>query len=282
MNMNSEKPVKTAVIGHPVAHSKSPLIHGYWRDLYKVLGTYETIDIAPENLKRDVQDLIDQGYAGFNVTVPHKVSIIELCEEIDQRAKIIGAVNTVTIIDGKLYGSNTDAYGFTENIKKTAKHCGYSWSFNEGKAVVLGAGGAARAIIYALLREDVPEIIITNRTIEKAQELQQMAPEKILVAPWEERNEAFENANMIINATSLGMVGKAPLEVDLSYGSSNALVTDIVYAPLHTDLLEQAKRENMRIVTGIGMLLHQAKPGFELWNGVAPEVTPELEEVVLR
>lgn len=270
--------VKTAVIGHPIAHSKSPKIHNYWIKKYGLHGTYTAIDIPPENLKQGVQSLIDQGYIGFNVTVPHKIKIMALCDEIDDLAKKIGAVNTVSIQDGKLYGSNTDAYGFVQNIKENTKN----WRFEDGGAVVLGAGGAANAIIYALLQEGMPSITITNRTREKAENLAALSPDKIKIINWDDRNAAFKDSNLIVNTTALGMVGTPPLDVDISDAPASALVTDIVYAPLLTDLLCQAKDKNLQIVTGIGMLLHQARPGFKLWNGIMPDVTDDLVKLILK
>ncbi len=274
--------IKTAVIGHPISHSKSPLIHNYWLDLYGLSGSYKAIDIASDNLKQGVADLVNQGYSGFNVTVPHKADIMALCDEIDDLAEAIGAVNTVSIKEGRLYGTNTDAYGFAQNIKETVKLNNWGWSFNQGKALVLGAGGAAKAVTYALIQEGVQEIIITNRTREKAEELAKLDNSKISVADWNNRSELVYGTNLVVNTTSLGMVGKPPLEIDLSLASKATLVTDIVYAPLYTDLLEQAKAKDLRVVTGIGMLLHQARPAFKLWNGVMPEVTAELERLVLK
>ena len=274
--------VKTAVIGHPIAHSKSPLIHNFWLDKYGLNGTYNAVDIAPDDLDVSVKALVKQGYGGFNVTLPHKIAIMALCDKIDDRAKAIGAVNTVSIRDGKLYGTNTDGFGFAHNILETCKDKDWNnWSFVSGRAVVLGAGGASRAVVYALLEHGTPEIILLNRTREKAEELAQMAPDKIIVQPWEKRNNAVIDANLITNTTSLGMAGKRPLDIDISLAPSHALVTDIVYAPLYTGLLQQAKEQDLRYVTGIGMLLHQARPGFELWNGIMPEVTPALVEKVL-
>jgi shikimate dehydrogenase len=273
----SQSFIKTGVIGHPIAHSKSPLIHNYWIKKHGLSGEYKTVDIAPDCLNEGVAELMDQGYAGFNVTVPHKIAIMDLCDELSPIAQEIGAVNTVTIKDGKLYGTNTDAYGFTQNIKESANN----WAFDNGKAVVLGAGGAANAIVYALLDEGVPEIIITNRSRDKAEKLCAMAPDKITVVDWDDRNSAFDHANLIVNTTALGMNGKPPLEVDISSAPQSALVTDIVYAPLMTDLLMSADQRGMQTVTGIGMLLHQARPGFEPWNGVLPDVTPTLEKLVL-
>ncbi len=274
----SQSFIKTGVIGHPIAHSKSPLIHNYWIKEHGLSGEYKTIDIAPDRLNEGVAELMDQGYAGFNVTVPHKIAIMDLCDELSPIAQKIGAVNTVTIKDGKLYGTNTDAYGFAQNIKESAK----DWRFENGKAIVLGAGGAANAIVYALLEENVPQIIITNRSRDKAEALRAMSPDKITVVDWEDRNSTFQDANLIVNTTALGMSGKPALEVDISAAPKSALVTDIVYAPLMTDLLSSADALGMQTITGIGMLLHQARPGFELWNGVLPDVTEDLETIVLK
>ena len=270
--------IKTAVIGHPIAHSKSPLIHGEWLREYGLEGSYEAIDIEPDALVEGVRALVERGYGGFNVTAPHKITIMALCDEVDERVRKIGAVNTVSIREGKLYGTNTDAFGFAQNILSAGLD---GWSFKDGAAVVLGAGGAARAVLYALLEEGAPSIILLNRTREKAEELAKMDAH-IQVEDWDKRNEALEAANLIVNTTSLGMEGKPPLEIDLSLAPTKALVTDVVYAPLMTDLLEQAQKRGLRVVTGIGMLLHQARPGFELWNDVAPEVTPELQKKVLN
>ncbi len=266
--------IKTGVIGHPISHSKSPLIHNYWIEKYGINGEYKSIDIHPDNLQSGVQKLIDEGYKGFNVTVPHKINIMDLCYEIDDLAKEIGAVNTVTIKDGKLYGTNTDAYGFAQNIKINAPN----FDFKKGKAVILGAGGAAKAALYALEKEAVPEIIITNRTKEKADNL---AHGIIKSIDWEQKNNAIKGANLIINTTSLGMTGKPNLDIDITKISPHALINDIVYAPLYTDLLKTAKSKNIQIVTGIGMLLYQACRGFELWNGTTPNVTKELEDLAL-
>ncbi len=270
--------IKTAVIGYPINHSKSPLIHNYWLKKYELSGEYKAIDIHPDNLEKDVQRLIDGGYKGFNVTIPHKITIMDLCDEIYDTAKNIGAVNTVTIKNGRLYGTNTDAYGFVQNIKKQA----YSIDFTKINAVIIGAGGAANAVLYALLKEGAADIIITNRTRTRAEKLAQVAPNKIKVTNWDQRSDICKNANLIINTTSLGMKGKAPLEIDISQANSNAIVTDIVYVPLMTDLLKQAQSHGFKTATGIGMLLHQARRGFEIWNGIMPEVTPELEELTLK
>lgn len=273
--------IKTGVIGHPISHSKSPLIHSHWIDTYHCKGEYKAIDIAPEKLKEGVQALIDEGYRGFNVTVPLKRAIMDLCSDIDNNARAIGAVNTVTIENGQLFGQNTDAYGFIENLRNASRNFGFSWAIEHGPAVVLGAGGAARAAVYGLLREDVPEIILTNRTREKALDIATLDPSRIRVVDWAERSNMLQGANLLVNTTSLGMAGKGDLEMDFTRAHEDLLVHDIVYNPLYTDFLRSARDEDLRILTGIGMLLYQAKPAFEQWYDVTPEVTQILEDKVL-
>lgn len=268
--------IKTGVIGQPVAHSKSPLIHGYWIKKYGLTGTYEALEILPENLETDVQKLVESGYRGFNVTIPHKESMLSLCDELDETARAIGAVNSVVIEDKKLFGFNTDAFGFIENIYQHQP----KFDFTAGTAIVLGAGGAARAVIHALLQEGVPKIILTNRTKEKAAKLASMAPARIDVVDWDSREEALRQAAFLVNTSSLGMAGNPPLNLSLENLPPTSLVHDIVYAPQMTDLLTGAKARGNEIVTGIGMLIHQARPSFESWFGVRPDVTEELEKRV--
>ena len=270
--------VKTSVIGHPISHSKSPLIHNYWIRKYALKGTYEAIDIPCENLKNGLQELIDQGYTGFNLTIPHKELVIPLCAEIDEIARSIGAVNTVIVEKGQLKGTNTDAFGFIENIRQDSP----DFDFTAGQAAVLGAGGAARAVIYGLLEAGTPEIILLNRTREKAEKLIALSgdPSRIRVLDWENRDQHMQEVGLLINTTALGMTGQPPLELDLSHLPPEALVNDIVYAPLHTGLLKQAKERGNPVVTGIGMLLHQARPAFEKWFGILPTVDEELQKLV--
>jgi shikimate dehydrogenase len=273
--------IKAAVIGHPIAHSKSPLIHGHWIKTYRCDGSYEAIDIAPEDLKTRVAELVAAGYRGFNVTIPHKQSIMALCETLDDTARAVGAVNTVLIENGVLHGINTDVFGFIENLKNASRNFGYSWSLDNGPALILGAGGAARAAIYGLLQENVPEIIVCNRSPDKAQALCDLGPGIVRMIPWAERENCLSFCNLVVNTTALGMSGKDPLEIDLQTTKPDALVHDIVYAPLYTDFLRQARDYDLRILTGIGMLLHQARPAFESWFGLLPEVTGQLEDLVL-
>ncbi len=276
------KPLKLAVIGHPIAHSKSPFIHNYWLNTYGIDGTYEAIDIAPDDLTSKISNLISEGYNGFNITVPHKENVMSLCNEITPAAKTIGAVNTLVIKDNKILGDNTDYFGFIENIKQNIKMSNTKFNFKDKNIFIIGAGGAARGIIYGLLNEDVKHIFISNRTQSRAQGLQNMLPDKITVVDWEERTSKLNNIDLLINTTSLGMEGASALDMPLDTLPTQAIVTDIVYAPLMTDLLNTAKTKGHPIVTGIGMLLHQARPAFQHWTGTMPNVTPELEGLVLK
>lgn len=269
--------IKAGVIGHPINHSKSPIIHNHWIAQHGLSGEYKAIDIAPENLKDSVQKLIDDGYAGFNVTIPHKQEIFKLCAEVDETAQKIGAVNTVVIKDGKSHGTNTDAFGWIENVHQSA----FGVDFVHRPAIVLGAGGAARAIVHALLEAGAQQIIITNRTADKAKDVAELNTDIVRVVPWENRNKILQDAGLLVNTTSLGMTGKDKLEIDLALLPKDAVVSDIVYAPLMTELLVRAQHRGNQIVTGIGMLLHQARPAFEKWFGVLPDVTEELERKVL-
>lgn len=269
--------MKLAVIGHPINHSKSPIIHGRWLEQAQIDGRYEAIDIAPENLESDIKALIDKGYSGFNVTLPYKENILKLCSAIDETAQKIGAVNTVVINNGQLSGYNTDAFGFIQNIKDNNS----AFEF-KGKAVlVLGAGGAARAVLQGLMESGVARIILTNRTIEKAQNLIMMHPDIIEVIAWDDYSAILGQVDLLVNTTSLGMTGKPELDIDLSDLKKSALVTDIVYTPLMTPLLQQAQEKGFDIVTGVGMLLYQAQKSFEIWTGSLPRVDGAIIDEVL-
>lgn len=268
--------IRAAVIGHPINHSRSPKIHGHWLRTHGIDGEYIAIDIPPENLVAGVAGLVDAGYAGFNVTLPHKQTIIQCCDEVDFIARAIGAVNTVEIRDGRLYGTNTDAYGFVENLKSSEPELGLL----DETVAVIGAGGAARAIVYALTHWGVKQINLTNRTIEHAHEIADDFA-NVNVIPWNERTDALHDCALLVNTTSLGMSGQPALELDLSNLPVSAVVNDIVYTPLLTSLLLRAEGRGNKIVTGIGMLLHQARPGFRMWFGVDTDVTPDLERAVL-
>lgn len=269
--------LKAGVIGHPISHSKSPLIHGYWLELYGINGEYKTYDIAAENLERGINDLIADGLKGFNVTLPHKQNIMTLCDSLSDEAQAIGAVNTVSVTEsGGLYGHNTDAFGFSQNLIETIPDFGWSQKI----VTVIGSGGAARAVLYALHKNNCSEIRITNRTRESAEKIG--LPYDAKIYDWDKHDEACQNAHLIINTTSLGMKGQPELEINLSGIAKNAVVYDIVYHPLETALLKQARQKGANCVTGIGMLLHQARPGFQTWFGTYPEVTETLRNSLLQ
>lgn len=272
--------IKAGVIGHPISHSRSPFIHGYWLEKYGIAGEYKAYDIAPDVLRSEALRLRDAGLAGFNVTLPHKQSIMDICTTLNDEAQRIGAVNTVVFHpSGEIEGRNTDAFGFAENARET--HPDF---FAPGAAplvaTVIGAGGAARAILYALKKLGCAEIRLTNRTLDTAEALADEFPARVY--EWDQRHDALQGANFLINTTSLGMSGQPELELDLSGFSAQGLVYDIVYVPLMTRLLTAAQAKGCKIVTGIGMLLHQARPGFQAWFGPLPDITLELRDRVLK
>ena len=270
--------IKSGVIGWPVAHSLSPRLHGYWLCKYGIDGSYQAIPVEPENLGDFLHRLGENGFAGLNVTVPHKQAVLDYLGSISPEAERMGAVNTIVVApDGALHGSNTDGFGFLENLKQGDK----AFQAKDGPAVVLGAGGAARAVVTALLDDGAPSIILINRTREKAEELARQLGGPIRCADWDDRAGALENAALLVNTTVLGMTGKPPLDLPLDALPKSALVNDIVYAPLQTPLLEAASARGNRTVDGIGMLLHQARPGFAAWFGVEPAVTDDLRRHVL-
>lgn len=268
------------VVGHPIAHSRSPLIHGHWLKMLEIAGTYEPIDIAPENFAEFLKSLQEQGFAGGNVTIPHKEAAFRLADIVTPRAKAIGAANTLVLgADGRLHGDNTDALGFIAHLDRTL---GQDWPLRGGgNALVLGAGGAARAIVAGLAERGVNAIRIANRTPERAQLLTAIDPSRVVPLPWEAVPNALARTGLLVNTTSLGMKGHAPLEIDLSPLPADAAVADIVYVPLETPLLAQARARDLAAVDGLGMLLHQAVPGFEAWFGRRPEVTPELRAKIV-
>lgn len=267
----------TGVIGHPVGHSLSPVIHNHWIREYGFPAIYQGVDIAPEDLLTSVGRMVENGYIGFNVTLPHKQAIMELCDTIEETARRIGAVNTVSISEsGKLKGMNTDSYGFVENILQAD----ITTNFKEGKALVLGAGGAARAVVHGLMQLGIHDILIANRTRQKIDDIATVFPVKAVA--WEERAAAAEDAIILVNTTSLGMTGQPNLEMDLQHLPVEAVVCDIVYKPLDTTLLQNAKKRGNAVVTGIGMLLQQARPAFREWFGVMPDVDADLRQKILQ
>ena len=259
------------VCGHPISHSRSPLIHGYWLRELGLAGSYEAVDVEPDSFAGFVDGLARQGWAGGNVTIPHKESACRLVGRRDAAAQAIGAVNTLWFENGELVGGNTDAYGFAANLDAGAPH----WR-QADDAVVFGAGGAARAIIFALRQAGITHIRVVNRTYQRAAELANMFGENISAHDWSELPALLPACGLLVNTTSLGMTGQPPLELDIKRLPFSAVVTDIVYAPLETPLLADARQLGLAAVDGLGMLLHQAVPGFERWFGVRPQVTAGL------
>jgi len=270
---------KYAVLGHPIHHSKSPLIHSHWFKEYNIDGHYHAIDIQPDHLSKDLRHLIAQGYKGFNVTLPHKETIMALCDYVDDTARMIGAVNTIKIQDHKIIGYNTDIYGAIKNIQ--LKHPDPNFSLAGQSICVLGAGGAARAILSGLAQEKVTKIYLANRTRAKAENLTSIAPDIIEVIDWEDKEDILPYCHGVINTTSLGMINQPALEIDISAFPTKGWVNDIVYNPLMTPLLMAAQNNGNAVITGIGMLLYQAALSFELWTGLMPIVTDDLTQKVL-
>jgi len=270
--------IKAGVMGWPVAHSLSPALHGFWLERHGIDGSYERLAVPPDRLADALRALASKGFAGCNLTIPHKEAALPLMELLDPAARRIGAVNTVAVKpDGALAGYNTDGYGFIENLRAEIP----GWRADAGPAAVLGAGGAARAIVDALIQKGAPEIVLANRNRARAEQLAKVFGDKIKVMEWADRTKALAKAKLLVNTTSLGMAGNPPLEIDLAGLPAGAAVCDIVYAPLETALLKAAKSRGLRVADGLGMLLHQARPAFKLWFGVLPDVSPELRRAVL-
>lgn len=267
------------VMGWPVAHSRSPALHGYWLAEHGIDGAYVPMAVKPENLRRALQTLPLLGFAGCNLTIPHKEEAMRIVDEYDPAAKRAGSINTIIVrADGRILGSSTDGYGFLAALRAALP----AFSAAAGPAVVLGAGGAARAIVAALLDDGAPEIRLVNRTPERAAKLAKTLGGAIRGIAWEARAQALEGASLLVNATSLGMEGQPPLDLPLDALPRAAVVNDIVYVPLETDLLARARSRGNPAIDGLGMLLHQAQPGFAAWFGVKPAVTPKLRAAMLR
>jgi shikimate dehydrogenase len=259
------------VMGWPIKHSRSPRLHGFWLDNYKIDGAYVPMAVRPEELPAALRALPKLGFAGTNLTVPHKELALQVLDRVDARARRIGAANTIVVReDGSLEGTNSDAFGFIESIRAGAP----GWSAADAPAIVIGAGGAARAVIVALLEEGARTIRVVNRTKERAARLAEEFGVKAY--DWGDWKSTLDSAGLAVNTTTQGMVGEPALDIDLTALPKSAVVNDIVYVPLETPLLAAARRRGNRVVDGLGMLLHQARPGFRAWFGVDPEVTPEL------
>ena len=276
--MNTERLPLAGVVGWPIAQSKSPSIHGYWLKKHGIAGHYIPIGIRPDSFEHDFRQLPKLGFVGVNVTLPFKETVLAMADSVTDRANEIGAANTITFgPDGEINADNTDGIGFLENLKT----CQPTWEASSGPAVVLGAGGAARAVISSLIKEGVPEIRLMNRTKKRADELAAIFGKRVVVKGWNSVSDQLIDAATLVNTSSLGMTGQPALEIELATASKTALVTDIVYSPLQTKLLIDAQARGMPTVDGLGMLLHQAVPGFERWFGARPTVSPSLRDVVL-
>ena len=267
------------VIGHPVVHSRSPRLHGHWLRSLGIRGHYVPMDVAPADLDQVVRALPKAGFVGVNITIPHKEKVLEIADLITDRATLIGAANTLIFRkDGRIHADNTDGYGFIENLRRNAP----GWDPRAGAVAVLGAGGAARAVVASLLDAGVPEIILTNRTRARAEAIKQDFGTRIRVEDWVQAGNVIEDADTVVNTTSLGMAGQPELRVPLDGLRPGMVVTDLVYNPLQTRLLRVAAEMGCITVDGLGMLIYQAIPGFERWFGERPEVTEATREAILR
>ncbi|MFO1139403.1 MAG: shikimate dehydrogenase [Paracoccus sp. (in: a-proteobacteria)] len=266
------------VIGWPIAHSRSPRLHGHWLQRYGINGHYIPLPVMPEHLAEVLRAMPRMGFVGANVTIPHKESVLALADVVTDRAALIGAANTLIFRpDGKIHADNTDGYGFIANIRQNAP----GWIPDLGPAAVIGAGGAARAVVASLLESGVTELRIANRTRVRAEQIKAEFGAKVVVYDWAQAGNMLEGAMTVVNATSMGMEGKPPLRVPLDALAPGTLVTDLVYTPLMTPFLLEAQSRGCEIVDGLGMLLHQGAPGFERWFGQRPEVDDALRQAVL-
>lgn len=266
------------VMGYPIGHSKSPQLHGFWLRKYRIKGHYLPLSVAENQLSDAFKGLKALGFRGCNVTIPHKEAAYYLCDDLTATARIIGAVNTVVVTEtGDLIGDNSDGFGFVANL------AAHGFQFAGASVAVLGAGGAARGVLVALLKAGIREIRLLNRTKARAEILaEDLGDARLHCLDWDSRSEALDAVDLLVNTTSLGMRGQPALTLSLSALPKTALVTDIVYTPLITPLLAQAHQENFAIIDGLGMLLHQARPGFEAWFGQRPEVDAALRAHILQ
>ncbi|MGY0777230.1 shikimate dehydrogenase [Azospirillum argentinense] len=267
------------VMGWPIGHSRSPRLHGYWLEQYGIDGAYVPLAVPPDRIEQAMRALPALGFRGCNVTVPHKEAAYRTVDRLNATAKRMGAVNTIVVgEDGSLEGRNTDGFGFIENLRSGAP----GWTAADGPALVIGAGGAARAVVASLLDEGAPRVWLVNRTRARADELSADIGGAIETADWVSRETLLEGVALVVNTTTQGMAGQPPLELNLRALPGSAVVTDIVYTPLMTPLLTAAQARGNRVVDGVGMLLHQARPGFAAWFGREPEVTEGLKAAVLQ
>jgi shikimate dehydrogenase len=265
------------VMGWPVMHSRSPMMHNYWLRKHGLAGTYVPLAIRPENLAGALRGLHPLGFSGVNVTIPHKQEAMKIVNEVDALAKSIGAISCVIVRpDGSLAGTNNDCYGFIQAVRQEQP----GWRADAGPAVVIGAGGGSRAVCYGLKQEGAREIRLVNRTFDRAKEIERQFGGPIRALPWNERHDALTGAAMVVNTTSQGMVGNPPLDIDLGKLPKSALAADIIYIPLETPFLAAARKRGNRTINGLGMLLNQGRPAWKAWFGIEPDVTAELRTMV--
>lgn len=276
--MTTDRIPLAGVIGSPIAHSRSPRLHGHWLRRYNLPGYYVPMDIAADRLESALRMLPELGFVGVNVTIPYKETVMGFADLVSDRATLIGAANTLIFRhDGRIHADNTDGYGFIENLRQSVS----GWDPTTGPAVVFGAGGAARAVLASLIDVGVPEIRVTNRTRMRAEKLREDLGNRVKVVDWVQAGNVLEDAALLVNTTSLGMVGKQELRVPLDGLQPQTIVSDLVYTPLETRLLRIAREKGCTAVDGLGMLLHQAVPGFERWFGLRPEVDEKLRKAVI-
>ncbi|MFA5949201.1 MAG: shikimate dehydrogenase [Hyphomicrobium sp.] len=268
--------IRACVIGWPIEHSRSPQIHGYWINNYGLEGSYTKHAVAPEALERFIGQLASCGLAGCNVTVPHKEAVYRMASEHEASARAIGAANTLWLENGKLHAANTDTYGYMTYLAA----CAPGWRMRDAPVAILGAGGAARAIIFGFLGQGVAEIRVFNRTRDRAEAIAAEFGPRIKVMDWSERSTASRDVAVLVNTTAVGLAGNGSLDIDFTGFHPDCVVSDIVYVPLETQLLRAARSHGLTAVDGLGMLLHQAVPGFEKWFGIRPVVTQELYDLV--
>ena len=267
------------VMGWPVMHSRSPMLHNYWFKKHGMAGAYVPLAIRPEHLAAALRGLHPLGFAGVNVTIPHKQDAMKIVNEVDALARSIGAISCVIVKpDGSLAGTNNDCYGFIHAVRQ--EHPG--WRADAGPIVVIGAGGGSRAVCYGLAQEGARELRLVNRTFDRAKEIAERFGGPIRALPWEQRHEVLEGAAMVVNTTSCGMVGQPALDITLDKLPQGALAADIIYIPLETPFLAAARKRGNRTINGLGMLLNQGRPAWKAWFGIEPEVTAELRAMVER
>ncbi|MEZ5872997.1 MAG: shikimate dehydrogenase [Nitratireductor sp.] len=269
--------MKAFVAGWPVSHSLSPFLHGFWLQRHAIAGSYEAVACEPDGFRGFLRNFPSNGWIGGNITIPHKEAALLACDQVDETARAIGAVNTVWLQNGFIHGTNTDSHGFSANLDQHAPR----WKSGR-TAVVLGAGGASRAVIHALATNGYNNISLVNRTVEKAEKIAREFGSHIVPRQWDDLGKLMQDADIVVNTTSLGMKGQPELEIDLNSVKTGSIVTDIVYTPLMTPFLKAAAKAGLETVDGLGMLLHQAVPGFEKWFGIRPQVDAELRDHLLK